>query len=295
MDQGYDPRMLEPGNLVAFGQTAERCGFDGIAFTEHPAPSQKWMSGGGHDSFDPLTALAFFAGATKTLKLQTFLLVVPYRNPFLAAKQVTTLDIVSGGRLILNVGSGYLRSEFLALGVEFEERNALFDEALEVMQGIWTTDDFKYEGRHFKAIGQTQHPRPVQPGGPPIWFGGNSKLTRRRIAKLGNGWSPMINYDPRVTEMARTPGLAVEDLAGAIRDLHELTEQAGRDPKAIDIQAEWPYAHSMARSSEEALDMMGQLTEAGATHVIVEPSRDDFDEAIAEIEAYGEQVVAKAS
>jgi probable F420-dependent oxidoreductase len=295
MDQGYDPRMIEPENLIRFAQTAEQYGFDGIAFTEHPAPSQKWMATGGHDSFDPLTALAFVAGATKTLKLQTFLLVVPYRNPFLAAKQVTTLDIVSGGRLILNVGSGYLRSEFLALGVEFEERNALFDEALEVMQGIWTTDDFKYEGRHFKAIGQTQHPRPAQAGGPPIWFGGNSKLARRRTAKIGSGWSPMIN-EAQLATTTRTPVISSPaELASAVTELRELTEAEGRDPNAIAVQAEWPHAHDMTRSPEQTLDVIGQLTEAGATYVIVEPDRTNFDKAIAELEAYGEQVVAKTS
>ena len=137
---------------------AESAGFDSIAFTEHPAPSQKWMAGGGHESFDPLTALALCAGVTSTIRLQTYLLVLPYRNPFLAAKQAATLDVLSGGRLILSVGTGYLRSEFLALGVEFEERNALFDEALEVIRRSWSEDDVVYEGLHFKALARPSGP-----------------------------------------------------------------------------------------------------------------------------------------
>jgi len=150
---------------------AEAAGFDSIAFTEHPAPSQKWMAEGGHESFDPLTALALCAGVSSTILLQTYLLVLPYRNPFLAAKQAATLDVASAGRVILSVGTGYLRSEFLALGVDFEERNALFDEALEVMGRCWSQDEVVYDGLRFKALGQTQRPRPPGPG-PTIWIGG---------------------------------------------------------------------------------------------------------------------------
>jgi alkanesulfonate monooxygenase SsuD/methylene tetrahydromethanopterin reductase-like flavin-dependent oxidoreductase (luciferase family) len=110
----------------------------------------------------------------------------PYRNPFLTAKQAATLDVLSGGRVILSVGTGYLRSEFLALGVEFEERNALFDEALEVIRRSWSEDDVVYEGLHFKALGQTQRPRPPEPG-PTIWIGGNGKVARQRAARHGSG------------------------------------------------------------------------------------------------------------
>ena len=160
----YSPALLAADGIRKVVMAAEAAGFGSIAFTEHPAPSQKWMAGGGHESFDPLTALALCAGVTSTILLQTYLLVLPYRNPFLAAKQAATLDLISGGRLVMSVGSGYLRSEFLALGVEFEERNALFDEALEVMRRSWSEDDVAYEGLHFKALGQTQRPRPAELG-----------------------------------------------------------------------------------------------------------------------------------
>jgi probable F420-dependent oxidoreductase len=135
-------------------------------------------------SFDPLTALALCAGVSSSILLQTYLLVLPYRNPFLAAKQAATLDVMSGGRVILSVGTGYLRSEFLALGVEFEERNDLFDEAIEVMGRSWAEDGVVYEGRRFTAFGQTQRPRPPGPG-PTIWIGGNGKVARQRAARHG--------------------------------------------------------------------------------------------------------------
>src|SRR5207245_10123549 len=105
---------------------------------------------------------------------------LPYRNPFVVAKAGATLDLLSDGRFTLGVGVGYLKREFAALGVEFEERGQLFHEALEVIRGIWTTDDFSYEGKHFTASGITAHPRPVSRQHPPIWIGGNPAAARRR-------------------------------------------------------------------------------------------------------------------
>ena len=124
---GYSPAFLAADGIRKVVVAAEAAGFSSIAFTEHPAPSENWMASGGHEILDPLTALALCAVVSSTIRLQTYLLVLPYRNPFLAAKQAATLDVISGGRVIMSVGTGYLRSEFLALGVEFEERNALFD------------------------------------------------------------------------------------------------------------------------------------------------------------------------
>lgn len=140
---------------------AEQAGFGALAFTEHPAPSHEWLLGGGHDSLDPLPALAFCAAATTTLRVQTYLFVLPYRNPLLAAKQATPLDRLSGGRLTLGLGSGYLRSEFAALGVNFAERNALFDEGVDAMRAIWAGENVAFTGTHFTALGQTQRPRPA--------------------------------------------------------------------------------------------------------------------------------------
>ena len=116
------------------------------------------------------------------------MVVLPYRNPLLVAKSVATVDALSGGRFVLAVGTGYLKGEYRALGVDFDERNDLFDEAIEVIRGVWTTDDFQYEGRNFTARGQTANPKPSQPI--PIWIGGNSRLSRRRVVEKADGWVP---------------------------------------------------------------------------------------------------------
>ena len=127
---------------------------------------------------------------TTTLRLIPNIVVLPYRNPFVVAKSGATLDLLSGGRFTLAVGVGYLKREFAALGVDYDERAELFEEALQVIRAIWTTDDMSFEGRHFTARGITAHPRPVSSPHPPIWIGGNTTTARQRVAQYGDGWCP---------------------------------------------------------------------------------------------------------
>ena len=156
----------------------EQAGFDAFALTEHPIPGANWLAHGGHQTLDPFVGLAFAAAVTERIRLLTHLSVVPYRNPFLLAKSAATLDRCSKGRFILGIGTGYHKTEFFALGVDFEERNALFDEALDVLPRAWSGEPFDAEGLHFTAKGVIQRPRPAQ-NPIPIWIGGNSKLSRR--------------------------------------------------------------------------------------------------------------------
>ncbi len=115
------PEEFGTGSAVAeMARAAETAGFDAVYVTEHPVPGTAWMRTGGHHAFDPFVALAFAAAATERLRVQTHLCVLPYRNPFLTAKAAASLDALSGGRLILGVGTGYLEVEFEALGVDFD-------------------------------------------------------------------------------------------------------------------------------------------------------------------------------
>jgi len=127
------PEEFVSGKAVReMSQHAESLGFGAVYVTDHPAGDQKWLETGGHHALDPFVALSFAAASTTTLRLQTHVLVLAYRNPFLTAKSVLSLDVLSGGRLTLGVAAGYLRSEFNALGVDYDERNALADEAIDV-------------------------------------------------------------------------------------------------------------------------------------------------------------------
>ena len=133
-----NPAFLSQDAIIALSVAAEEAGFAAVSFTEHPIPDESWRITGGHDGLDPFIGLAIAAAVTKKLRLLTYLCVLPYRNPFLLAKTVATLDVLSGGRLILGAGVGYQEAEYAALGVDYAERNALFDEALEAMKLAWT-------------------------------------------------------------------------------------------------------------------------------------------------------------
>src|SRR3990172_11921050 len=177
--------------VMEMARAAEDHGYDAVTVTEHPIPSDDWMRTGGHHALDPFVALAFAAASTRRLRLQTNLCVVPYRNPFLTAKSVATLDSLSGGRVIFGAGAGYLEPEFRALGVDYAARNELFDEALVVMKQVWTGESVDLDGRGFAAHGHHALPRPAQRPHPPIWIGGESPGPPPRPGGPGGGRGPL--------------------------------------------------------------------------------------------------------
>jgi probable F420-dependent oxidoreductase len=282
---------LDPETMMRFARAVEAAGLDGIGLTDHPAPSKKWLDGGGHETLDPFVGLATFAAATTRIRLVTHLIVVPYRNPLLLAKSMTSLDVVSGGRATYVLGTGYLRSEFAALGVDFAERNELFDEAIEVLRGIWSTDSLAFDGRHFTAVGATMTPGPVQRPHPPLWVGGNSTLSRDRVARWGQGWSPMQGS----AALARTTRTAViesdDDLVRMITDLAERLAANGRGLEDIDIHAS--SAGMGAESTEERIDALSRLSELGVTWSNASVSHTSVSEALDQLQQFGEEVVAK--
>ena len=231
----YNPELVSGDGIATVAAAAESAGYHGFGFTDHPAPSQRWLESGGHDALDPFVALGFAAARTTTLRLIPNIVVLPYRNPFVVAKSGATLDLLSGGRFTLAVGVGYLKREFAALGVNYDERAELFDEALQVIRTVWTSDDMSFEGKHFTARGITAHPHPVSRPHPPIWIGGNTAAARERVAQYGDGWCPF----PAPAGLAKTAGTAVIDsvqrLAEAIDDLRRRCDAAGRDWSTIDI------------------------------------------------------------
>ena len=223
----FDPQFLSTEFVTDFARAAEAAGFGAIYWTEHPAPSDDWLASGGHDAPDPFVALACAAAVTTELRLLTNLTVVPYRNPFMLAKTAATLDRVSNGRLILGTGTGYLEGEYDALGVPLDDRNARFDEALDVLRLAWSGKSVQYSSPRFTAAGNTIVPTPVQDT-VPIWIGGNSKLTLRRVAQKAQGWMPLPN--PRsMGNRRRSAHLeTLDDLRALLAYLHEQRERAGR-------------------------------------------------------------------
>jgi probable F420-dependent oxidoreductase len=293
----YNPELVSGPGVAEVAAAAEAAGFHGLGFTDHPAPTQRWLEAGGHDALDPFVALGFAAARTATLRLIPNIVVLPYRNPFLVAKAGATLDLLSGGRFTLAVGAGYLKAEFAALGVDFDARNDLLDEALDVIRAIWTTDDVTFEGRHFTARGITAHPRPASLPHPPIWIGGNTGRARRRVATHGDGWCPF----PAPAGLAKTAGTTaidtMERLREGIDDLRRRFDEAGRDPSSIDISFSNFAGGRPGQpdfNADAYLTGLDKLAAIGVTWVQVGVPGDSLAHTIEVIDSFGELVIAKA-
>src|SRR5262249_27679145 len=144
------------------------------------------------------------------------ILVLPYRNPFLAAKAVASLDVLSGGRVIIGAAAGYLRGEFAALGADFDARQEVSDEIIRAMKAAWAGDDVRFDGRGYQARGNTRGSRRAQRPHPPLWIGGNSRAAIRRAVELCQGWVPFPNT-AQMAQFTRTPPMeTLDDLAARI-------------------------------------------------------------------------------
>jgi probable F420-dependent oxidoreductase len=293
----YNPELVTGSGIAAVAAAAEAAGFDGFGFTDHPAPTQRWLESGGHDALDPFVAMGFAAAHTTTLRLIPNIVVLPYRNPFVVAKSGATLDLISDGRFTLAVGVGYLKREFAALGVDFDERAALFEEALEVIRAIWTDDDIFYEGKEFTAKGITAHPRPVTKPHPPIWIGGNTAAARERVTKYGDGWCP-FPAPAVLAQTARTAALdSLEALGAGIDDLRRRCEAAGRDPSAIDVSftnAEGGSPGGDAFNPDAYLSGVEKLGALGVTWLQVGLPGDSLPHVLETIDRFRTLVIDKA-
>ena len=289
----HDPALTTRDGMRSVLEAAEAGGFGAVGFTDHPIPSRRWLEAGGHNALDPFAALAFCAAVTEQIRLMTNVVVVPYRNPFLLAKMVATVDVLSDGRTILGAGTGYLRAEYRALGVEFDERNELFDEALDTILAAWSGDEVTFEGRHFTASSNRAHPEPVQQPHPPIWIGGNSGRARQRVASKGQGWIPFPT-SPQLATTARTAPLETrDDLVPMLDDLWHRLEAAGRDP-AVDVHFVCPDGGSPASDDfgvDAHLAGLAALEELGVTWVGVPVPGDPLDRTVEALHRYGEEII----
>jgi probable F420-dependent oxidoreductase len=283
---------LRPEVIRRIALAAEACGFDAVALSEHPAPSVKWRRRGGHDTLDPIAALGFMAGVTSHLRLMTNLYVLPYRNPYLAAKALTSLDLVSGGRLVAGLGAGYLRSEFAALGVDFDRRAELFDEALAALWSIWVDPDTPVSGCGFEAVGPVWVQPPTQRPHPPIWIGGNGSAALRRVVEYGSGWMPIIAPAQSASVMRTAPIRDAREFGCAVARLRNWMDGAGRDPATVDVQVVCPPVDIDDPASLSGVrETLDELAGHGATWALVRAVVTDPAEAIEFIEAFGTTVI----
>ncbi len=175
-------------DMVAIAHRAEAVGFSYLAVSDHIVMSSEMREAMGARWCEGVAAIAFLAGATRSIRVYNSVLVLPYRDPLILAKQISTLELMSGGRVILGVGIGHLEREFEVLGVPRSRRGAITDEYLEAIDTLWTRDEPAFSGRFAAFDGIVFEPRPSRPV--PVWVGGNSPAALARAARHGDGWVP---------------------------------------------------------------------------------------------------------
>lgn len=231
--------MAAPDMLSAVARRGDELGFGFAGASDHIVIPRRIQStypysptgefGSSGECLEQLTVLAFVAGVTSNLRLLTSVMVLPHRNPVHTAKILSSIDVLSGGRMILGCGVGWMEEEFEALGAPpYRDRGAVGDEYIRAFKELWTSDDPSFDGEHVRFSDLAFEPKPVQKPHPPIWVGGESPQALRRAATLGDGWYP-LGGNPRF------PVGTAEQLSEAISRLHRYAEEAGRDPSDIDL------------------------------------------------------------
>jgi probable F420-dependent oxidoreductase len=277
---------VEPDEAVRLAQAAEAAGFESIWTVDHvvvPAgyqsrypydPSGKLPSGEATVFPDPLIWLAYVAARTSTLRLGTGILIVPQRNPLVLAKELATLDYLSGGRMILGAGIGWLKEEFEALGVPFAGRGQRTEDSIAAMRALWSQEQASFDSSTTNFRSSFLRPQP--PGGAiPVHVGGHSNAAARRAGRIGDGFFPF--------------GVTREEMASLVDIMRQSAGEAGRNPASVEVTVQCSVT-----TGEEAVAEVTALQRLGATRVIVPGAlfRQDLAESL---QRYGVDVIGRMS
>ena len=263
------PRLPEADGIRRFVQRAEALGFESVMAGDHillptggtnqyPYTADGSFSRPADEPFlETMTMLGYMAACSDTIRLGSTVIILPYRNPIVQAKMFSSLDVLSGGRMICGVGVGWLEKEFDTLGVSYAERGPMSDEYLEIFKVLWTQADPEYHGRYYEIEGIQFSPKPVQQPHIPIWVGGHSRPALRRAARYGDCWHTT----------RQTPDFVAQNLPY----LREQAERSGRDPDSITI--------SLKRSLHFTdLDAREEKTTTRTGGVVVANTREVIDD-----------------
>ena len=296
--------------LTALAQQADALGFRYLGFSDHIViarqvdsrypynESGEWPAVGTGTCLDQLGCLIFAGALTRQIRLLTSVMVLPHRPPIQTAKLLSTADTLTGGRVTVGVGVGWMAEELALLGSPpFERRGAASDEYIQAFRKLWHDPAPAMNGEFVSFDGLMFEPKPAQAGGPPIWVGGEGRPARRRAAQLGDGWYPTIR-NPKV------PLDTAERFRNAYDDVHRLAEAAGRDPAALDTAIFAP-GYSLGEVSGERSSFTGTAEqiagdiraygEAGVKHIVIGFESDDLQDSLDRIESFARDVMPLAA
>ena len=261
----------DPDLMSRWAQFGEAVGFHFILTGDHIALTPEVLADYPAPYYEPFTTMAWLAGKTQRIKLGFTVIVVPYRHPTLLAHLTSTLDQLSGGRLIVGVGVGWAESEFQVLGMPFRERGKMTDEYLAAVKLLWTNDTASFDGKYVKFKDVSVSPRPKQLPNPPIWVGGNSRVAMKRAVLYGDAWHPI---GPR-TDWLRSVGMPT---------LRSMAEEENRPipalaPRIFCRITDDPIPEDVRIAGEGTLDQIKrdfhELQELGAQYVHLDTKRNN--------------------
>jgi probable F420-dependent oxidoreductase len=291
--------------VLALAREGERLGLhsamiaDHVVFPVESASNYPYTLDGRHpgggDALETFSVLGVVAGATERLRLVTSVLVLPYRNPVLTAKMVASLDVMSGGRVTLGVGTGWLKEEFEALGSpDFNKRGAVTDEWIAVFKQLWSQSPASFTGEYYSYSDIRAEPHPLQKPHPPIWIGGHSRAALRRTARYGDGWHP-------VGAVAAAP-LPPQEMREHLGMLKRLTEAEGRDFSALTVSYKAPLydtaipdrdgtRRSFSGNVDEIAGDIRSFAAIGVHELILDFRGESIAESIARLQRFATEVI----
>lgn len=297
-----------PDGLTSFVTRGEALGFNSVMIADHivfPVTIKSkypyTISGefpGDGDAMEQLTLMSYVAALTRRLRLVSSVMIVPHRNPVLTAKALSTIDVLSGGRVTVGAGVGWLREEFEALHTPpFDQRGAATDEYLRIFKNLWTEEPASFAGEFYSYTALRFQPKPVQLPHPPIWIGGHSMAALRRVARLGGGWHPV----------GATPAspLPLSEVETKLDTLRALTDAAGRDFDRLTISYKAPrYDPQLAipdtdrrpfsGSPDQILSDIAQFDQAGISEIIFDFRGESIAESLERMEAFATTILRAA-
>jgi len=285
---------VQPDNLENLVCTAEEVGIESIFTAEHVViphdyktvfPYSKTGKMPSNDETvpipDPILPLVFAAALTKKLRLATGVMILPQYHPAYVAKQMATLDVLSGGRAVLGIGIGWLKEEFEALGIPFKERAARADESIRAIRSLWSENPSTFEGRFYKWGPVHSNPKPVQPSGVPIIVGGQVEAAARRAALLGDGYF----WIDREGDL--------EVLKKRVRTIHDECEKIGRDPSEIEVTVGVGSGAMLEQPSNVDFDTIMSYESLGVSRVVLASPRSDKEGVQRELHEFGDRVLSR--
>lgn len=246
--------LASPDNIVRIAEEADELGYDSLWVAERlmvPEPPNQSWSKRDPTAFEPLVTLSHVAARTSNIGLGTSIVILPVRNPMLLARTAASVDVLSGGRLELGVGVGWMKEEMKISNVPFSERGRIADDYIEALMDIWQGRG--HDGEYVQIPDNQFEPRPLN-GGIPIWIGGNSDAALRRVASLGDGWVPMGSFSPG-------------ELKAKVETIRKRARRLDRDPAEISISCNIQFSLDDLKGGS-AIDEIERYASSGASQIL---------------------------